>query len=93
MNKFDETLNSHRKNLELYVPVVARVHGPTHPVFYDVQKQYELLMSRLSLGESVQDQFDKIKMITDNYKIPEGVCETYEAVYQMLQELDTAYHE
>ncbi len=37
------------------------------------------------------DEFVKLRKITDNYTVPEDVCESYEAVYNLLAELDKAY--
>ncbi|WP_235827462.1 hypothetical protein [Acetivibrio saccincola] len=39
----------------------------------------------------LNDEFAKLREITDNYQVPEDVCESYEAVYNMLAELDSAY--
>ncbi|NLM40178.1 MAG: iron-sulfur cluster repair di-iron protein, ric, partial [Firmicutes bacterium] len=36
-------------------------------------------------------EFEKLRQITGNYTVPGDVCETYEAVYNMLAELDKAY--
>lgn len=91
MNKFEETMNLHKKNLELYVPVVARVHGPSHPVFYDVQKQYDLIIDKIEKKEALVENFETLRTLTNNYEIPSDTCETYEAVYNMLSELDEAY--
>ena len=37
-------------------------------------------------------EFAKLREITDNYTVPSDVCESYEAVYNMLAEVDKAYH-
>ena len=39
----------------------------------------------------LQDEFQELRRIT-NYTVPEDVCESYEAVYRMLAELDQAYY-
>jgi len=33
-----------------------------------------------------------LRETTNNYTVPDDVCESYEAVYNMLSELDKAYH-
>lgn len=94
MKKFNNVMDTHRKNLELYVPVVARVHGPSHPVFYKVQDQYNSLMNKVNHNDTdLNPEFTELRAITDNYLVPSDTCETYEAVYHMLQELDEAYQE
>jgi regulator of cell morphogenesis and NO signaling len=37
-------------------------------------------------------EFARLREITDDYTVPGDVCETYEAVYGMLADLDKAYH-
>ncbi|HFI0330555.1 TPA: hypothetical protein ACGOU0_000971 [Streptococcus suis] len=39
----------------------------------------------------LKEEFVKLREITDNYTVPGDVCESYEAVYNMLAELDKAY--
>ncbi|NLJ90844.1 MAG: iron-sulfur cluster repair di-iron protein, ric [Clostridiales bacterium] len=87
------------KNLGLlvqYVPVVARVHGDSHPEFHKVHKEFNSLVSKISKAGTerpeLDDEFAKLREITGNYKIPNDVCETYEAVYKMISELDEAYN-
>ncbi len=94
MNTFNKEYNTHKDNLELYVPVVARVHGPTHPEFYEVKEVYDAMIQKLHNDESnLKENFEKFRLITSNYKVPEDTCETYEAVYNMLEKLDKAYFE
>lgn len=93
MNQFEDLYAKHKKNLELYVPVVARVHGPTHPVFYNVQTQYDLIAKKMNADQTsdLSAEFKALNSITDQFAIPSDTCETYEAVYHMLKELDAAY--
>jgi regulator of cell morphogenesis and NO signaling len=39
----------------------------------------------------LKEEFEKLREITNNYTVPTDVCESYEAVYNMLAELDKAY--
>lgn len=84
------------KTLEQYVPIVDRVHGGTHPVFHQVRSLFEAINIKIKEAGSglpdLKDEFAKLREITDNYSIPEDVCEAYEAVYRMLGELDKAYN-
>lgn len=93
MTKFQEVLDQHFKNLDLYVPVVARVHGPTHPEFLKVRDVYDALMAKIkaSDGSDLKEEFSKLRSITNNYTVPQDTCETYAAVYTMLKDLDEAY--
>lgn len=93
---FSETKKKHLKTLKQYVPVVARVHGGTHPEFLEVQKVYDIIIEKIndagSNNPELKEEFFKLREITGNYNIPGDVCETYEAVFNMLSELDNAYH-
>ncbi len=93
MSDFTKTLKKNEEKLELYVPVVARVHGGTHPEFHEVKKLYDQLMEKAKNDPQadLQGEFSALHEITEGYTVPCDVCETYEAVYQMLSELETAY--
>lgn len=93
---FKEAWKANQKNLKLYVPVVERVHASHHPEFRDVRAQFNALVEQIKLAGRKQpvldEQFTAIRKITDNYTVPDDVCESYEAVYVMLSELDKAYY-
>ncbi len=95
MKKFSEVVEKNFERLELYVPVVERVHGGTHPEFYDVRKFFDKINEKVKNAGSerpnLEEEFAGLRDVTGNYAIPEDVCESYEAVYEMLAELDKAY--
>jgi regulator of cell morphogenesis and NO signaling len=84
------------KTLEQYVPIVDRVHGSSHPEFHDVRKVFEEINLKVKKAGDDKPELDKefklLRDITDNYAVPGDVCESYEAVYNMLSEIDKAYH-
>ncbi|NLO47483.1 MAG: iron-sulfur cluster repair di-iron protein, ric [Clostridiales bacterium] len=92
---FNEIKAKHFKILEQYVPVVARVHGKHHPEFLDVLKLFNAMAVKIKeAGREIPalgEEFEKLRDITDSYTVPGDVCESYEAVYNMLSELDQAY--
>jgi len=94
---FNEVKEKNLKTLRQYVPVVARVHGEHHPEFYDVKKIFDKIVEKTTkAGEDKPElnaEFTELREITDNYKVPGDVCESYEAVYNMLEEVDKAYQE
>lgn len=93
MNNFETVLNKYANTLKQYVPIVERVHGPSHPEFYEVKKAYDNLINQISENDSDLDKsFKDLRTASNNYTVPSGVCETYEAVYNMLSELDAAYY-
>ncbi|NLP16382.1 MAG: iron-sulfur cluster repair di-iron protein, ric [Clostridiales bacterium] len=97
MSRFTEIKEMNLKTLEQYVPIVDRVHGASHPEFHDVRKVFEEINLKLKNTEedipSLDDEFKRLRKITNNYTVPDDVCESYEAVYNMLSELDKAYHD
>jgi len=92
---FNQVKQKYLKTLAQYVPVVARVHGGSHPEFHEVRKIYDELAKKIKdAGAEKLDlaaEFISLRKITDNYTVPSDVCESYEAVYNMLAELDKAY--
>ena len=95
MTRFAEVKARNLEKLEMYVPVVARVHGGTHPEFHEVRKVFDVLREKMQAAGTAKpdltDEFAQLRQITGNYQVPGDVCETYEAVYTLLQELDEAY--
>jgi len=92
---FNEVKAQRMKTLKQYVPVVARVHGKNHPEFYEVKELFDVLEEKTREAGSkvpeLQEEFAKLREITSNYTVPGDVCESFEAVYTMLAELDRAY--
>lgn len=93
--RFDLVKDKYMKTLQLYVPIVARVHGDSHPEFHHVHKLFEDINSKIAkAGDQevqLQDEFTVLSQVTQNYALPDDVCESYEAVYKMLSELHKAY--
>lgn len=84
------------KMLEQYIPIVDRVHGATHLEFHDVRRVFEDINHKVKKEGVDKTQLDKefqqLRKITNNYKVPNDVCESYEAVYNMLEDIDKAYN-
>jgi iron-sulfur cluster repair protein YtfE (RIC family) len=92
---FKEITKNNMKTLGQYVPIVARVHGDNHPEFHEVHKLFDIINSKIKEAGSekpeLNAEFTKLREITDNYTVPDDVCESYEAVYNMLAEVEKAY--
>ncbi len=94
MNKFMNVLQENRAKLDQYVPIVARVHGPSHPVFYEVQSEYNKMVDKFNDNNyDVKSELNALDKITEGFIIPSDTCETYEAVYNMLEELFNSYEQ
>ncbi|PKL62525.1 MAG: iron-sulfur cluster repair di-iron protein, ric [Methanomicrobiales archaeon HGW-Methanomicrobiales-2] len=92
---FNEAMKKHLQTLKQYVPIVARVHGGNHPEFHEVRKLFDTIATKTKDAGSnkpkLNEEFARLREITDTYTVPGDVCESYEAVYSMLAELDRAY--
>lgn len=92
---FNKVKADHLKTLEQYVPIVDRVHGKSHPEFHEVHKLFAVINKKIQEAGSekpeLDNEFKQLREITENYTVPEDVCESYAAVYKMLAELDEAY--
>jgi regulator of cell morphogenesis and NO signaling len=92
---FNETRKKLFPRLEQYVPIVARVHGKNHPEFHEVHTLFAAIIEKTKKAGSempeLNEEFAKLREITNNYTVPGDVCESYEAVYNMLAEVDKAY--
>lgn len=78
--------------LKMFVPIVNRVHGAEHPEFNEVKVQFDNLVEKINKDNyDLKLEFDNLTKITNNYLVPEDTCESYEMVYQMLEELDKVY--
>ncbi len=95
MLSFKEVMKKHGKTLKQYTPVVERVHGAHHPEFHEVRRLVDVILAKTKIAgvnlPPLGEEFAKLREITTNYTIPTDVCESYEAVYNMLAELDRAY--
>ncbi len=92
---FNQVKESHFKRLEQYVPVVDRVHGDNHPEFHDVKKIFDAINEKTKAAGAekpqLNEELSKLREITNNYTVPGDVCESFEAVYNMLADVDKAY--
>ena len=96
MKTFKKVAERNFKKLKLFVPVVDRVHGANHPEFHDVRRLFDEINRKVKEAGAekpdLDNEFKQLREITGNYTVPGDVCESYEAVYHMLAEVDEAYH-
>ena len=92
---FNEAKEKNMERLEQFTPIVLRVHGENHPEMEEVNDLFEQIHEKIEATDSkpnLEEEFHELRKVTQNYEIPNDVCESYEAVYDMLAELDQAYH-
>ena len=94
MTKFNQVKEKNIETLELYAPIVARVHGESHPEFHHVHRLFNEINVKMKETDKpeLDYEFKELRKVTDNYRVPSDTCESYEAVYNMLSELDEAYY-
>ncbi|NLY76615.1 MAG: iron-sulfur cluster repair di-iron protein, ric [Tissierellia bacterium] len=97
MTTFNKVKEKYMERLVQFVPIVDRVHGGSHPEFHDVRRVFDEINKKINEAGSgkpdLSKEFEELRKVTDNYTVPSDVCETYEAVYNMLAELDKAYED
>lgn len=92
---FNEVKETLFPTLEQYVPIVGRVHGKNHPEFHEVHQLFNVIIEKTKAAGTekpdLNKEFIKLREVSNNYTVPDDVCESYEAVYKMLAEVDEAY--
>lgn len=68
-------------------PIVEHVHGTHHPELTRVRQIIEELQSREDTATTLP-LFQELRAVTENYAIPSGVCEAFEATYDALKRAD-----
>lgn len=96
MATFTEAKENHFDCLAQFTPIVDRVHGDNHPEFHEVKELWDSIYEKTNTAGSekpeLEAEFKQLREVTNNYTVPNDVCESYEAVYNMLEEVDTAYN-
>jgi|SRR5690625_3376032 len=96
MTTFNKVVEESFETLDLYTTAITRAHGENHPEAFEVRELFEVMNEKIKeAGTSkpkLDAEFTQLRAITDNYTIPEDVCETYEGVYNMLSEANKAYY-
>lgn len=94
---FNDLAESYTPKLELYTLPVTRAHGKRHPEVFAVHELFqelnEMRKESVALNAEYGRIFKELREVTKNYSIPADACETYEAVYVMLQEMDEAHQQ
>lgn len=94
---FNEVKEALFPTLAQYVPIVARVHGENHPEFHEVHKLVDAIMEKANAAGAqkpdLNADFSQLRELSNDYTVPSDVCESYEAVYKMLAEVDAAYRD
>lgn len=68
-------------------PIVERVHGAHHPELTRVREITEGLQHPDNPTDTTS-LFLELRTVTENYAIPNDVCEAFEATYRALERAD-----
>lgn len=79
--------NRHIEKAAQLAPIVERVHGGHHPELTRVREITQALhqSDNTANGPAL---FQELRTVTDNYAIPNDVCEAFEATYYALESAD-----
>ena len=95
MTTLNRYMEENRSQLELFTTAITWAHGKNHPEAFDVRELYTTIDDKVKASTAdkpeVTKEFEQLREVTNNYTIPEDVCETYAATYNMLAEADKAY--
>lgn len=92
MSEFTQFMEKEQEKLDLYTQAVVKVHGKNHPEIFKVESLYRDLQAHKGKDfGKIEEIFQELRQVTDHYKVPEDVCETYRAVYSTLEEADAHY--
>ncbi len=95
MTVLNEVANKYFEKLDMFTVAITRAHGKNHPEAFEVRELFseinEKMLTAGSARPNLDAEFIQLRKITNNYTIPDDVCGTYAAVYNMLSETDQAY--
>lgn len=95
MITFNKTGSKYFPKLELFTLAITRAHGKNHPEAFEVHELFNTINAKTKEAgltkPDLDNEFARLRVITDDYTVPQDVCETYAAVYNMLSEIDKAY--
>lgn len=92
---FKEALNKYFGQLDLFTSAITRAHGKNHPEAFEVRELFSKIKEKTQAAgiasADLDTEFSKLREVTNQYAVPDDVCETYAAVYNMLSEINRAY--
>ncbi len=82
------------KNMDFYRAALISMRALAHLAhrYADLAEEMAGRTEDAARKAELTEEFATLRTITDGYRVPADVCESYEAVYVMLREIDEAYH-
>ena len=95
MALLNEVADKYFEKLDMFTVAITRAHGKNHPEAFEVRELFSEIKEKIQIAGSTKPNLDaeltQLREVTNNYTIPDDVCGTYAAVYNMLSETDQAY--
>lgn len=96
MTQFNETVKQNFPKLKFFTLAITRAHGKNHAEVFEVRDLFKTMNKKVKQAKKnkplLDEDFSKLRQVTNNYLVPADGCEAYKATYSMLKEVDEAYH-
>ena len=81
--------NTNNAILDLYTKAITKAHGQHHPEVFKVRAIYKEIQNKINHNQyDLTNEFSQLRIITNDYSIPNYVCGTFKATYEMLKAFD-----
>lgn len=81
--------NTNNAILDLYTKAITKAHGQHHPEVFKVRAIYKEIQNKINHHQyDLTNEFSQLRIITNDYFIPNDVCGTFKATYEMLKAFD-----
>jgi iron-sulfur cluster repair protein YtfE (RIC family) len=81
--------NTNNEILDLYTKAITKAHGQHHPEVFKVRAIYKDIQNKMNHNQyDLTNEFSQLRIITNDYFIPNDVCGTFKATYEMLKAFD-----
>ncbi len=75
--------------LDLYTNAITKAHGNNHPEVFEVRRSYKAIQAKMQQNQlDLAPEFGEIRLLTNNYTIPNDACPTLTKTYQVLEKFD-----
>ncbi|MTB69525.1 iron-sulfur cluster repair di-iron protein, ric [Streptococcus uberis] len=75
--------------LDLYTNAITKAHGKNHPEVFEVRRSYQAIQAKMQQNQlDLAPEFGQIRLLTNDYAIPNDACPTLTKTYQILEEFD-----
>jgi regulator of cell morphogenesis and NO signaling len=92
---FYQLLEKDFKTLEVFLPIVTKVHAKEHPEFAVISQEFNKILDKSRQFEKsdldITEELAVIDGLTKGYSLPAGACEAFTAVYKALAKINQVY--